>query len=68
MFTRVLFETEDMIGQHRLLDKVADLIDAGVIRTTLSVNLGRINAANLKKAHALVESGKSRGKIVFEGF
>lgn len=68
MFTRSLFETEDMIGQHRLLDEVAGLIDAGVIRTTLSDNLGRIDAANLIKAHTLIESGKSRGKIVLEGF
>jgi zinc-binding alcohol dehydrogenase family protein len=68
MFTRSLFETEDMIGQHRLLDEVAGLVDAGAIRTTLTDNLGRIDAANLKKAHALVESGKSRGKIVLEGF
>jgi zinc-binding alcohol dehydrogenase family protein len=68
MFTRSLFETEDMIGQHRLLDEVAALIDAGVIRTTLNANLGPVDAANLKKAHALIESGKSRGKIVLEGF
>jgi NADPH2:quinone reductase len=68
MFTRSLFETEDMIAQHRLLDEVADLVDAGVIRSTLSQNLGRIDAENLKKAHALVESGKARGKIVLERF
>lgn len=68
MFTRSMFETEDMIGQHRLLDEIAGLIEAGVIRTTLNDNLGRIDAANLKKAHALVESGKARGKIVLEGF
>jgi zinc-binding alcohol dehydrogenase family protein len=68
MFTRSLFETEDMIGQHRLLDEISGLVDAGVIRTTLSDNLGRIDAANLRRAHALIESGKARGKIVLEGF
>ena len=68
MFTRSLFETEDMIGQHRLLDEISGLVDAGLIRTTLSDNLGRIDAANLTKAHALIESGKTRGKIVLEGF
>jgi hypothetical protein len=26
------------------------------------------SAANLKRAHALLESGKSRGKIVLEGW
>ena len=68
MFTRSIFETPDMIEQHNLLDEVSRLIDQGVLRTTLGENLGRINAANLKRAHAMVESGKSRGKIVLEGF
>jgi zinc-binding alcohol dehydrogenase family protein len=68
MFTRSLFETEDMIAQHHLLNEIADLVDSGVIRTTLAQNLGPINAANLKKAHALIESGKATGKIVLEGF
>ena len=58
----------DMIGQHHLLNDVADLIDKGVLRTTLDQTFGTINAANLKRAHALLESGKSRGKIVLEGW
>ena len=68
MFTRSSFQTPDMIGQHNLLNDVADLIDKGVLRTTLDQTLGTINAANLKRAHALLESGKSRGKIVLEGW
>jgi zinc-binding alcohol dehydrogenase family protein len=68
MFTRSLFETEDMVAQHNLLTEVADLVDAGVIRTTLSERFGRIDAANLKRAHVLIESGRSKGKIVLEGF
>jgi zinc-binding alcohol dehydrogenase family protein len=68
MFTRSSFQTQDMIGQHNLLNDVADLIDKGVLRTTLDQNFGTINAANLKRAHALLESGKSRGKIVLEGW
>jgi zinc-binding alcohol dehydrogenase family protein len=68
MFTRSSFQTSDMIGQHDLLNDVADLIDKGVLRTTLDQNFGAINAANLKRAHALLESGKSRGKIVLEGW
>jgi NADPH2:quinone reductase len=47
---------------------VADLIDKGVLRTTLDQAFGTISAANLKRAHALLESGKSRGKIVLEGW
>jgi zinc-binding alcohol dehydrogenase family protein len=68
MFTRSSFQTADMIGQHHLLNDVADLIDKGVLRTTLDQTFGAINAANLKRAHALIESGKSRGKIVLEGW
>ena len=68
MFTRPLFETPDMIEQHRLLNEVSELIDAGVLRTTFAESFGTIGAANLKKAHELVESHKSRGKVVLEGF
>jgi NADPH2:quinone reductase len=68
MFTRSSFQTPDMIAQHHLLNDVGDLIDNGVLRTTLGENFGAINAANLKRAHALLESGKSRGKIVLEGW
>jgi NADPH2:quinone reductase len=68
MFTRSSFQTLDMIGQHALLNDVADLIDKGALRTTLDQTFGTINATNLKRAHALLESGKSRGKIVLEGW
>jgi len=68
MFTRSSFQTPDMIAQHHLLNDVADLIDKGVLRTTMDQSFGTISAANLKRAHALLESGKSRGKIVLEGW
>ena len=68
MFTRALFGTADMIGQHRLLTEVAQLVDAGLIRTTLDQRFGTINGENLKRAHALIESGKARGKLVLEGW
>jgi NADPH2:quinone reductase len=68
MFTRPIFETPDMDEQGKLLNAVADLIDAGKIRTTVTETLSPINAANLKKAHAVIESGKAKGKIVLEGF
>jgi zinc-binding alcohol dehydrogenase family protein len=68
MFTRSLYATPDLIEQHKLLAEVARLVDAGVLRSTLGENFGRINAANLKRAHALQETGKARGKIVLEGF
>ncbi|MGE8296331.1 MAG: zinc-binding alcohol dehydrogenase family protein [Pseudomonas sp.] len=68
MFTRSLYQTDDMIEQHRLLQRVSELVDSGVIRTTLGEHFGRIEAANLRRAHALLESGKAKGKIVLEGF
>ncbi|WP_029619290.1 zinc-binding alcohol dehydrogenase family protein [Pseudorhizobium marinum] len=68
MFTRSLYQTEDMIEQHKLLDHVAELVDAGRIRTTLAETYGTINAANLKRAHAMIESGRAKGKIVLSGF
>lgn len=68
MFARPVFQTADMIEQHKLLTHVAELVDAGKIRTTLSDVLGPINAENLKKAHALIESGTTRGKLVLSGF
>ena len=68
MFTRSTFQTADMDAQHRLLNEVATMVDKGTIRTTVAENFGKINAANLRRAHAQVESGTTRGKIVLEGF
>lgn len=68
MFTRSLFQTEDMIEQHKLLATVADLVDTFSVKSTLAEEFGTINAANLIRAHKLLESGKSRGKIVLTGF
>jgi zinc-binding alcohol dehydrogenase family protein len=68
MYTRSLFHTPDMQAQHRILNEVADLVDAGALRSTISGNLGTINAANLRKAHAQLESHGTTGKLVLSGF
>jgi len=68
MYTRSMFQTDDMIEQHKLLQRVAGLIDSGVLKTTLGEHFGKINAANLRRAHALLESNTAKGKIVLEGF
>ena len=68
MFTRPLFRTSDMARQGEILDEVAALVDAGRIRSTATESMGLVSADNLKRAHALLESGKARGKIVLEGF
>ena len=68
MFTRSTFTTPDIQAQHDLLNEVSALVDAGTLRTTMTQHFGRINAANLRKAHAQLESGTSIGKVVLEGF
>lgn len=68
MFARAQYQTPDMLEQHRLLDDAAREIDAGHLRTTLAKVVGPINAANLRKAHRLIETGTTRGKIVLEGW
>ena len=68
MFTRSLYQTEDMIAQHHLLNRLSALIDTGELQSTFGEHYGTINAQNLIKAHAQIESGKAIGKIVLEGF
>lgn len=68
MYTRSMFTTKDMSEQHVLLEQVAQLIDAGHIKTTVGKHMGMINSANLKLAHTEIESGCSIGKIVLEKF
>jgi NADPH:quinone reductase len=68
MFTRPRFKTADMIEQHRLLNQVADWLDAGKLRGTLKETFTPINAANLRKAHAKLESGTMIGKLVLKGW
>jgi NADPH:quinone reductase-like Zn-dependent oxidoreductase len=68
MFTRSMYETADMARQRDILDRVAALVDSGTLKTTVGEHLGRIDAANLRRAHAIVESNKARGKLVLAGF
>ncbi len=68
MFTRSQFETADMIEQHKLLNAVAGLVDEGQLVGTLGASFGTINAANLRRAHAALEGGRTIGKIVLAGF
>ncbi len=68
MFARPVFNTPDILAQHQLLNRVADLVDQGILHTTFAQEIGIINAANLRKAHALIESGRSHGKVVLAGF
>lgn len=68
MYTRSMFNTDDMQEQHRILNRVAELIDNQTLRTTVGEHLGKITAENLLKAHSILESGQAKGKLVLEGF
>ena len=68
MFTRSMYQTEDMIEQHKLLTRIAEWVDRQMIQSTLTETLSPINAANLRTAHAKVESGRMIGKLVLTGW
>ncbi|OPG97517.1 NADPH:quinone reductase [Chryseobacterium mucoviscidosis] len=68
MFTRSLYETDDMIEQHLLLNLIADAVDHQKLKTTLSEVLGPISAEHLRQAHKLLESNRTIGKVVLENF
>ncbi|AWV97498.1 zinc-binding alcohol dehydrogenase family protein [Arcticibacterium luteifluviistationis] len=64
MYTRSMFNTEDIVRQHEILNTLADLLDAGTIKSTLTTTLKGFTVDNLKKAHEMQESGKTIGKTV----
>ena len=68
MFTRSMYQTEDMAKQSELLNEVSKLVDEGKIKTTMTEVLSPINAENLKRVHQQIESGTTKGKIVLQGF
>jgi zinc-binding alcohol dehydrogenase family protein len=67
MFTRPLLCPQDT-AQHDLLNAAATLIDEGAFRTTMTTQLGPINAATMREAHAQIEGSATVGKIVVAGF
>ena len=66
MYTRSMFNTEDMVKQHEILNQIADLLDAGTIKTSRTTTLNGFSVENLKKAHEMQESGKTIGKTVIQ--
>ena len=64
MFTRAMYQTQDMVEQHRLLNRVAAMVDAGRLRTTMRESLGALTPANVAEAHRRLESGRTIGKLV----
>ena len=68
MYTRSMFQTDDVAAQQAILNEVGRLVDEGELQTTLSQHYGKINAENLTKAHQMIQTGKMLGKLVMEGF
>lgn len=68
MFARSMFNAKDKVEQSKLLNRVAELVDAGHIKTTIAKHLGTINADHLKLAHEILETSQAIGKIVLEDF
>lgn len=66
MYTRSMYQTEDMVEQHNILNIVADLLDDGILKTTLNTTLNGLTSENLKKSHELLESGRTIGKIAIK--
>lgn len=64
MFTRAMFQTEDMVRQHEILNSIAELLDEGTLKSTLNTTISGFSAANLKEAHRLLETNKTIGKVV----
>lgn len=68
MFTRSMFETDDLIEQHEILKRVAKLVDEGKIIATANERLSPINAENILGGHRKLEAGSSIGKLVISGW
>ncbi len=64
MFTRSMFDTPDKVAQHELLDALAQLVDSGKVRHTMTQKLVGLTADHVRQAHQEVEAGGVAGKIV----
>ncbi|MEL6161045.1 MAG: zinc-binding alcohol dehydrogenase family protein [Cyanobacteria bacterium J06554_11] len=67
MFTRSMFQTEDMDEQHKLLNKVSELLDSGALLSTVNKHMGALTVDHLRAAHEFQESGRAIGKTVLDG-
>lgn len=66
MYTRSMYQTDDIQEQHVILNKVADLLDQGILKHTLKETLNGFTVENFKKAHQQLESGTTIGKIAIK--
>ena len=67
MFTRPMFDMADIAAQGHLLNRVSEMLDDGVLQSTVTGKLGELSAETLKTAHATQETGRVIGKNVMTG-
>lgn len=68
MFARSMFGTDDISTQRDLLNRVAQMIDAGTLQSTVTERGGAMTTEALRAAHLHQESGRAIGKQVLGGF
>ena len=64
MYTRSMFETDDMSEQGKLLSTVAELLDEGTLVATRQKTLAGLTPENIQAMHIKQESGAMMGKQV----
>jgi zinc-binding alcohol dehydrogenase family protein len=64
MYTRSMFETQDICEQGKLLSTVAGLLDEGTLVTTRQKTLNGLTPENIQTMHIKQESGTMMGKQV----
>lgn len=68
MAAKARFQTQDFGMQGMILNMLADMVEEGRLRGTMTETTGPICARNIIGAHALMESGMAVGKRVLEGW
>jgi zinc-binding alcohol dehydrogenase family protein len=68
VYTRIDYRTADLARQHDILNELARLVDAGVLASTVTERLEPINAANLRRAHKRMATGRVIGKLTLKNF
>lgn len=66
MAAKAKFQTPDMHRQGEILADIADLCDAGIFPKIHTRVFASLTPANLREAHAAMESGSAHGKWVLE--
>lgn len=64
MYTRSMFQTDDMAEQGKLLAAVAGLLDEGTLVSTRQETLNGLTPENIQAMHVKQESGNMMGKQV----